>query len=123
MRPLMKSLITLWVTLSVSMGSYGITGNDQYEYCNSEVASDLLVCAAYIRGFNEAHVIYGALTEEPEYCLPEESDYSQLLKVVTKYMDDYPEKLTNPLEGLSGDLYREPSPVENKNNQVGSDFR
>ena len=59
MRPLMKSLITLWVTLSVSMGSYGITGNDKYEDFNSEVARDLLVCTAYIRGFNEAHVIYG----------------------------------------------------------------
>ena len=95
MRTLIKSLITLWVTLSVSMGSYGLYGNEMYEHCAPDAAPiQGTSCLAFIRGATDMHELQSTyLGGTRLYCLEEGNTYDQLRKVVFKYMDENPEFL------------------------------
>lgn len=95
MRTLIKSLITLWVTLSVSMRSYGLYGNEMYEHCAPDAAPiQGTGCLAFIRGATDMHDLQSTyLGGTSIYCLEEGITYQQLRKVVFKYMDENPEEL------------------------------
>lgn len=94
MRQLMKCLITLLMTLSVSMGSYGaLRGNDVISECTGEGSPNFTkgFCAGAIVGLNNMH----SVKEIPLYCSPDGANYQQFVKVVYKYMKQRPEELHN----------------------------
>ncbi|MDB2410675.1 hypothetical protein N9W57_08660 [Pseudomonadales bacterium] len=64
----LKSLITLWVTLSVSMGSYGetntFTGNQMLDGCKSkDLPMAWGICSGYIKGMNVMQLVAAARPE------------------------------------------------------------
>ena len=97
MRQLNKCLITLWVTLSVSVGSYAsnLIGHDFTGECVSEEDSMMLgMCLGYLHGIMEMQDVLVAMEQIPPlFCTPEKSNYLQAMKIIEKYMDDHPEKL------------------------------
>lgn len=95
MRQLMKCLITLWLTLSVSMGSYGFTGNDVKTWCDSEINdTGSAWCAGFISGLVEMDVFRErAMKQTPLFCIPEEATKAQLVDITAKYMKEHPEEL------------------------------
>ena len=113
MRQLKKSLITLWVTLSVSMGSYGYTGNEMLSKCSEENATyDSGVCIGFLLGFVEMDVINRHTNGRNMLCLPDESTYGQIKSIIVKHMKDNPEKLHLPFYAVSLKALTEAFPCE-----------
>ena len=111
--PNLKALITLWVTLSVSMGSYGLDGNDMYSRCAKDSDDYQLYCLGFIRGVHEMHAEQTHWTfGTAYYCAPKNSTYGQLTKVVWKYMDENPELLHKPFIELVTEALRLAFPCE-----------
>lgn len=97
MRQLMKCLITLWLTLSVSMGSYGLTGNEMLRKCDLDNPTFMSgVCSGYIYGANEMQLLFSLMDAPPFYCQPAGVDNGQRDRIVIKYMKENPEVLHMP---------------------------
>ena len=102
MRQLMKSLITLWVALSVSMGSYGaLPGNAMKGKCGEDsVLEDPFtngVCMGYISGIIDMDFVKMAIgNAAPSFCVPDGVTMDQKESIVIKYMEENPEMLHHP---------------------------
>jgi len=51
------------------------------------------VCLGYTRGVSEAAQIWQLGTKVQTFCVPEEADADQLVRVAVKYLEDNPAKL------------------------------
>ena len=70
-------------------------GNDLLQRCESDSVADYTACAGYIMGivdYQDALLQWSDL-DEPYFCVPAKGKTSQLVKVVTKYLNERPEKL------------------------------
>ena len=116
MRQLKKCLITLWATLSVSVGNYAsnLTGHDFKGECVSEKDSMMLgMCLGYLHGIVETQDVLVAMEQiQPLFCTPEKSNYLKAMKIIEKYMDDQPENLHLPFFLITINALKEAFPCE-----------
>lgn len=90
----LKSLITLWVTLSISMESYGLTGNVMKGMCDPDRPfADRVACLSYVRGAHEMYLATSYLGGPRIYCLAEGVIVYQMAEIGYKYMNENPELL------------------------------
>ena len=72
-----------------------LSGNELLQYCESNENGPLNTCYGYIAGANDyqqAMAGWGYL-DKPYYCASEGVATGQLVKVVTKYLNEHPENL------------------------------
>ena len=101
MLQLMKCLITLWASLSFSMGSYGLNGNDIT--CDLKTENfDNGYCLGSISAISDMHMIITRIRNvKPLFCFPEEVTNEQTIKVINKYMEDNPQDLHQEFNALA----------------------
>ena len=80
--------------------------------CESDSAAMYNACAGYIIGIHDYQdaLIFSSLLDEPYFCAPDSAKISQLVKVVTKYLNEHPEKLHLAAGGLVAAALQEPFP-------------
>ena len=69
-------------------------GNALLQKCESDSVADYTACAGYIMGiydYNESMVFLELVTKT--FCVPDSATAGQLVKVVTKHLNENPEKL------------------------------
>ena len=105
----MKKLFTLAILMILSLPVVAATnfvvGNDLLKYCES---SHQDACRAYVSGVSDAS--QGKTWDGGEYCLPDKIIIGQAVKVVTKYLNDHPEKLHYSASSLVHDAFLEAFP-------------
>lgn len=91
----MKLLITLLVTLGISMGSYGYSGNTLLSFCDSENDTQAMGCGSYILGVIDAYRALSSMHKPNinHICFPDGVNRGQQNKVIVKYLKDHPEHL------------------------------
>ena len=89
---------------SAKSTNYVFTGADMYESCthalnglNKTGAYDdhrFGVCAGYVAGIVDFHTVVTTVEAIPDdmFCLPENITTAQVIRVVTKYLENNPEK-------------------------------
>lgn len=113
MRQLMKCLITLWVTLSVSMGSNGITGNDMKDKCGNDVNPySSGFCSGFIVGATGMDSLRQLMNDNPLICEPDRVTNGQKRSIVIKYMKEHPEELHRPFLAITVNSLMEAFPCE-----------
>jgi len=76
-----------------------LSGSKLLEYCEaylSETGSAAKgnTCYGFVTGIEDAHYFFTALDEmSPQWCPPDNMTAGQLIRVVTKYLQEHPEKL------------------------------
>ncbi len=109
MKTLSFSLIVFFVlaaaTVSAKSSNYVFTGKDIYESCTHAVtgldkAGDyddhrFGVCAGYIAGIVDFHTVATTVESLPVdmFCLPKNISTARVIRDVTRYLEDNPEKL------------------------------
>ena len=98
----MNKIITfITLALSISSSAYCafMSGTDLVENCKAFTAKGAVIgrdtlCYAYIAGVTDSHIAT-RMGEElpPSFCLPDQTNTTQLVLVVKKYLDEHPEKL------------------------------
>jgi hypothetical protein len=71
------------------------TGSDLLQKCESDSAAQYNACAGYVIGLvdYQGTLVAWSLVEKPIFCTPDNARASQLVKVVTKWLNEHPEKL------------------------------
>jgi hypothetical protein len=71
------------------------TGNELLWKCESDSDAMYNVCAGYIVGMIESHETMLAFTymDEPYFCVPDPVSFAELVKVVTKWLNEFPDYL------------------------------
>lgn len=87
------------------------------QHSTTESAAGAGFCAGYIASVSdEVDIFYQ--TKKP-YCIPDDVDIYQLIKVVVKYLDSHPERLHEPAGYLVFQSYQEAFPCKpNGNDKV-----
>ena len=97
MRHLLSRVLALVVTLSISMGSHSanLSGSAFQTFCAVETDSiDYGICLGFVRGLHMTHEIYGAISKNYKvFCLPPNVSTTQLVKIISKYLENHPENL------------------------------
>ena len=70
-------------------------GSKLLQDCESDSAAKIGMCYGYIMGISDYHLtlLGWSYLDEPHFCVPEHANSTQLVKVVTKYLNEYPEDL------------------------------
>ena len=70
-------------------------GNTLLQKCESDSATQYNVCAGYVIGLvdYQGTLVAWSLVEKPIFCTPDNVRASQLVKVITKWLNEHPEKL------------------------------
>ena len=68
-------------------------GSKLLQLCESDSAGECGACVGYIVGIVDSHDTMVKVTEVPMFCQPENATAGQLVKVVTKYLNEHPEDL------------------------------
>lgn len=87
--------LAVLLLLSAQSQAGFVSGNKLLQTCDSNENGALNSCYGYIAGANDyqqAMVGWGYI-DKPPYCLSESVTTDQLVKVVTKYLNERPEKL------------------------------
>ncbi len=93
----MKKLITAALLLFLTFSVFAETdiafknGNNLSEECGSEFDFLRGACAGFILGVLDAS--QGQTWNGQRYCQPTEANARQLMKIVTKYLDEHPAEL------------------------------
>jgi len=66
--------------------------NDCQQYLAGGSSVQSAMCIGYVAGFLETVEIWPE-TLRNYYCLPQESEFEQLVRVIIKYQENHPEKL------------------------------
>ena len=87
-------------------------GNTLLRECESDSAAMYNACAGYIIGIHDYQdsLVFSSLLDEPYFCAPDSAKMSQLVKVVTKYLNEHPEKLHLDAGSLVANALNEPFP-------------
>ena len=95
MKTIKHSLLTLFVTLSISTGSYGstFTGEKLLDLCTSELSEEAFICLGYFWGMHQTQGMYVYVEEAPQLYCAEDVTTGQLKNVVVDYLEDHPEEL------------------------------
>jgi len=97
----MKYLLTVVLLFSFSQAAAlgFISSGDLLEYCEARLsetgsAAEGNSCYSFVAGISDAHDNFTVLGKmSPLWCLPDNVDTSQLIRVVTKYLQEHPESL------------------------------
>jgi len=95
-----------WAIADGDSLSQGLNLLDKAESGNASLTKDeqlkAVAAASYIQGFFGACGIWDVWTSKPPFRFPKEGvSYYQFRKVVTKYLNDHPDRLhVQPFEGL-----------------------
>jgi hypothetical protein len=92
MKIFLQSIVVTLFVLAMSMPvDASDTGNDLASKCLMDEGDklNLMYCLGLVRGFADAWTVLSPTS----FCLPKESTTGQLVKVITKYMDEHPEGL------------------------------
>lgn len=71
-------------------------------------------CAGYIQGISAMNALYKAYDQPTFFCMPDEVNNGQKIKVVIKYLNDHPEKLHEHEAGLVLLAFMEAFPCKNQ---------
>ncbi len=90
-------MIVLLCTVSQVRATF-VSGNTLLEWCeayiNETSAAKGNNCAVYIEGISDIQSTYAGWGKmKKSFCTPESANISQLVRVVTKHMQEYPEDL------------------------------
>ena len=87
--------LTILMVLSLPVAAATVpayeTGNQLLTLCESKGGSSEGVCIGYIEGVSDASE--GKTWDGTPYCAPKGATNGQLVKIVTKYLNDHPEHL------------------------------
>ena len=100
--------LAVMLLLSAQSQAGFLSGSTLLQYCESESNPEYQACGAYIAGIHDYQATLVAWTDldGPFFCAPAKGKTSQLVKVVTKYLNEHPEKLHLAASGLvSSALY------------------
>lgn len=89
-----------------------VTGSDLLQKCESDEVWNYAACDGYIMAiddYQETLVAWSNL-DEPFFCAPAKASSSQLVKVVTKYLNEHPEKLHFGAGGLVANALQDAFP-------------
>ena len=94
-----------------SQASY-YNGGELLQYCESDLNAEYQACAAYIAGIHdyEETLIGWSHLNEPHFCQPKGVTLTQLVKVVTKSLNEHPEELHLAAGGLVANALNEAFP-------------
>ena len=90
--------------LSAQSKANFLTGSELLEMCESSNVSEQNVCAGFVIAIHDYHntMVYKT-TFPPFFCTPDGGRSSQLVKVVTKYLNEHPERLHEAASELAHD--------------------
>ena len=92
-------------TVNAKSSNYVFTGKDMYESCTHAIAGldktgdyddhRFGVCAGYIAGIVDFHTVATTVQSLPVdmFCLPKNISTAQVIRTVTRYLEDNPGKL------------------------------
>jgi len=95
-----------------------LIGNELLESCEAYIsetgsAAKGNVCAAYIVGISDAQGLFVDWRGiKPSWCLPPKATATQLVRVVTKHLQEHPENLHLTADGLVGNALITSFPCE-----------
>ena len=118
-------------------GFGGMTGNDLLPMCRAGIdlangktvptntVPDTVRCVSYIQGFIDGFAVRDNVEEgmKPTLCFPDGATGAQMVRVVTKWLEDHPARLHEPAWGLiflamqESFLCKSPKPVQNPTNE------
>jgi len=87
--------LAMMMLLSAQSQAGYYSGSDLLQRCESDSNAAYNTCVGYIVGmvdYQEALVFWSNL-DEPVFCEPMDAKSGQLVKVVTKYLNEHPENL------------------------------
>ncbi len=96
-------------------------GNALLGHCKTFLAEDNRIgdygsgieygaCVGYIGGVKDSFYIWHVATVRISYCLPEEAEFDQLVRVVVKWLEDNPASLHHNAAGLVRGAFSEAFP-------------
>jgi len=95
-----------------------LVGNKLLEVCEAHIsetgsAAKGNICVGYITGISDAQGLFVDWRGiKPSWCLPLEATSNQLVRVVTKYLQEHPEYLHLTADGLIGNALKASFPCE-----------
>ena len=104
--------LAVMLLLSAQSQAAYYSGGDLLQKCESDSAAMYNACAGYIMGIDDYQgtLVNWSLLDEPYFCTPDSAKMSQLVKVVTKYLNEHPEKLHLDAGSLVANALNEPFP-------------
>ena len=87
--------LAVMLLLSAQSQAGFYTGNKLLQLCESDSAGEYNTCIGYVMGISDYQttLLGWSDLDEPYFCTPAGAMGSQLVKVVTKYLNEHPEKL------------------------------
>ena len=107
------SAVGLAVMLLPAQSQAGfLTGGDLLRRCETESSVPRAECVGYVEGINDYQttLLGWSYLDEPYFCTPEGVRSYQLVKVVTKYLNEHPEELHLEAGGLVAAALQEAFP-------------
>ena len=88
------------------------TGNELLLQCESDSQVELALCAGYIMALNDYQevLVRWSDLDEPYFCKPKGATSGQLIKVVTKWLNEHPEHLHLVASSLAANAMNEAFP-------------
>ena len=85
--------VVLLLSAQSQAGYY--SGSDLLQRCESDSNVEFGMCAGYIMGVVDLQdaLLQWSELDEPYFCVPDSANSGQLMKVVTKYLNEGPERL------------------------------
>ena len=95
--------LAVMLLLSAQSQASFLTGGDLLRRCESESSGPRAECVGYVEGINDYQttLLGWSFLDEPYFCTPKGVRSYQLVKVVTKYLNDHPEELHLEAGGLA----------------------
>jgi len=113
-------LVVFFLTFPLSVlaqsgnGFGGMTGNDLLPMCqagidrangktiSTNMIPDAVRCLSYIQGFIDGFAVRDNVEEgmKPTLCFPDGATGGQMVRIVTKWLEDHPARLHEPAWGL-----------------------
>jgi len=114
----MKRILLSLLLLSMSLPVYAVDGNKLLDYCKKNIetqdngtntAANLILaggCVMYIKPAFETHDAYvGWGRMKPAYCRPEGVPPAQLVRIVVKHLEYFPELLHTSAASLVNNAF------------------
>lgn len=92
----MRYILAMVCCMMISPAYAIITGNELYEWCNSEVGSTkVIACLSYVSGVVDSFTVINAnYPKSPirnTICLPSGAEMQQAVEVTRRYLDNNPQ--------------------------------
>ena len=93
--------LAVMLLLSAQSQAYYFGGSELLQKCESDSATKYNLCAGYVIAVSDVREEMAWLEVAPKtICVPDSALSGQLVKVVTKYLNENPEQLHNGAGGL-----------------------